>query len=340
MTHLPKKILIIGNLNFGTLEHSYKVAFEQLECSVSHFDFDLALKKYCYFGSLGQKFNTFIPIDAWVRKANRDAVIKTLEVKPHVLIVVGSCPLNVGALAQIKASLDVKLVYVWPDTLLNLNSSLIECLPLYDVVGVYSQNAVTLIQQLGAKQSIWLPLGADPSLHGLTSPEESSNFEYESEVSFIGGWRPERESLLSNLAQFKLKIWGPEWDRRCKNNPVIKKAWQGRPLRGKEFATAVAASKINLNIIDPTNYPAANMRFFEIPCARGLQVCTPCPEQDTEFRDGEEIFYYQNAQELQHLISRLLSDSATRERVKSAAYNKVIQFHTYTQRAQQILSFL
>lgn len=109
-------------------------------------------------------------------------------------------------------------------------------------------------------------------------------------MTFIGGWRPEREAVLAGLAGLDLKIWGPEWDRRCAGNAVVLKAWQGRPLVGTEFATAVAASKVNLNIIDPTNHPAANMRFFEIPVAGGLQVCSACPEMSGVFRDGEEIF--------------------------------------------------
>ena len=58
---------------------------------------------------------------------------------------------------------------------------------------------------------------------------------------------------------------------------MIRRAWQGRALRGADFAKAVSCSKLSLNIIDPTNYPAANMRFFEITTAGGLQVTYRLP---------------------------------------------------------------
>ena len=115
------------------------------------------------------------------------------------------------------------------------------------------------------------------------------------------------------------------------------KAWQGRALRGAEFAKAVASSKINLNIIDQTNYPAANMRFFEIPCAGGLQLCSPCPEMEHEFKHAETLFYYRDEGELSNQIRRLLDDGDLRERVRPAAHKKVMEKHTYSHRAKQIL---
>jgi spore maturation protein CgeB len=143
--------------------------------------------------------------------------------------------------------------------------------------------------------------------------------------------------MLEALTQFDLKIWGPDWGRRCKNNLGIMNVWQGRALRGSEFAKAVASSKINLNIIDPTNYPAANMRFFEIPCAGGMQVCSPCPEMEQEFKNGETIFYYRSVSELSDQIRSLLDNSELRERVKHAAHRKVMEKHTYLHRVKQIL---
>jgi spore maturation protein CgeB len=143
---------------------------------------------------------------------------------------------------------------------------------------------------------------------------------------------------LSALTGFKMKIWGPDWGLRCRNNSPIMKAWQKRPLRGREFAKAVASSKVNLNIIDRTNYPAANMRFFEIPCAGGLQVCSPCPEMELEFKHGETTFYYRDGSELTGQIRDLLDDSELRGKVKQAAHRKVMEKHTYLHRAKQILS--
>jgi spore maturation protein CgeB len=118
------------------------------------------------------------------------------------------------------------------------------------------------------------------------------------------------------------------------------RAWQQRAVRGPEYAQAVRASKVNLNIIDPTNYPAANMRFFEIPAAGGLQLSSSCPEMESEFQHGEHVFYYKGPSEAQAIIRRLLSDDMLRNKVAEAGHQKVLARHTYTQRAQQILSWV
>lgn len=80
----------------------------------------------------------------------------------------------------------------------------------------------------------------------------------------------------------------------------------------------MAASKVNLNIIDPTNHPAANMRFFEIPVAGGLQVCSACPEMNDVFRDGEHLFYYQDSAGLRPLLQTLLGQESLCRTVAAA----------------------
>jgi spore maturation protein CgeB len=330
--------MLVGHFGIGTLAQSYKVAFEEAECELFCFDINSAVEKYCRFGTLGRKFNEYMPVEAWARKANREMVVNARQFIPQLVVVVGSCPVTAGALAQIKASLEVTLVHLWPDTLVNLGSSLLECLPLYDLECVYSLSAVEPIRRLGASRPVWMPLAGDPSIHDLPHCTESEADEYGADVAFIGGWRPEREAVLSTLTQFNLKIWGPDWGRRCKNNPAIIKAWRGRPLRGRDFAKAVACSKVNLNIIDQTNYPAANMRFFEIPCAGGLQMCSPCPEMEPEFKHGETTFYYRNESELSGQIRHLLGNSGLCQEAKHAAYRKVMENHTYLHRVKQILS--
>jgi hypothetical protein len=329
--------MLIGHFELGALAQSYKVAFEELSNDVFAFDIGSFVQKNCRFGRFGHKFNAYLPVEAWVRKANREMVVSARQYAPRMVVLVGNCPVRAGALAQVKASLGVTLVHIWPDTLVNMDAPLIECLPMYDLECVYSRSAVEPMKRLGASRIVWTPLAGDPSLHGPLQCTESEAVEYGAEATFIGGWRPEREALLSTLTQFNLKIWGPDWGRRCRNNPVIMKAWQGRALRGSEFARAVASSKINLNIIDQTNYPAANMRFFEIPCAGGLQVCSPCPEMESEFKHGETTFYYRSERELSDLIRYLLDNNELREKVKRAAYMRVMEKHTYLHRATQIL---
>lgn len=329
--------MLVGHFGPGALERSYLKAFESLGCEVSTFDMILAVERYCRLGWWGRTFNSFVPVEPWVRKANRDLVIQALQSQPDYLFTFGHYPIQAGALAQIRSTAKTALVHVWPDTLLNVGNNLILCLPLFDLVASYSRSGLEQFQSLGAKRVVWIPLAGDPSMHASVDCTESEKNQYGADVTFIGGWRPEREAILSKLGGFDLKIWGPDWGQRCRGNKTIAKNWKGRPLYETEFAKAVVSSKINLNIIDPSNYPAANMRFFEIPVAGGLQVSSPCPEMEREFVHGEHLFYYRDANELSDLIATLIGDTRLRNRVAQAGQAKVLAAQTYTDRVRSML---
>jgi hypothetical protein len=338
------KVLIVGSFGrkTGPLEESYAKAFESLGHFTVRFDLERAIDRNCRLGTLGRRLNRYIPVEAWIRKANRELVVMALREKPSIIIVSGQNPVRGGALAQIAAAGKVKIILLWPDTLLNVSDSLIAALPMYDMVACYGHSSCLIFRRLGAISVEWIPLAGDPFLHPLRNAPGREN--YECDVSFVGNWRPEREVALTEIGKMEgiqMKIWGGNsWRRFAKTNPVIMNAWQRRPLYGKEFSDAVAASKINLNIIDDTNFPSANMRFFEIPCAGGLEVCSPCPEMESEFEHGDTIFYYRRQEELRDLIPMLLKDDRLRADVAGRSHRKVLERHTYNNRISKILSAL
>jgi len=331
------RVMLVGHFGAGALECSYRTAFETLGCEARCFDIADAVERYCRFGSAGRVFNQFVPVEAWIRKANREMVMQAIQARSDLVVTFGHYPIQAGALAQIRLSLNAYVIHIWPDTLMNLEAHVLSCLPIYDLIATYARSTVQLFQSLGAAQVAWIPLAGDPLMHPVTECAKAERIAFGADVTFIGGWRPEREAVLSELGAFHLKIWGPDWGRRCRGNHVIMRAWQGRPIHGREFAKAVSSSKINLNIIDPTNYPAANMRFFEIPTAGGLQISSPCPEMEDEFRHGEHVFYYRHTDELPTLIQFLLANDGLREKVAAEAHAKTLGNHTYVHRARCIL---
>jgi len=340
------KVMIAGNFasNRGGLEESYAKAFESLGCPVVRFEFGRAVSRSCRLGRFGRTFNRFVPVESWLRKANRELVVAALKEKPSMVIVAGQNPVTGGGLAQIAAALAAKRILLWPDTLLNVSDSLISALPMYDLVACYGRLPCAIFGKLGAGAVEWVPLAGDPVLHPSLVTGNPRPSDYSCDVSFVGTWRPEREEALAAICaipEIRVKIWGDgNWKRFAGKNPMIMKAWQGKGLYGAEFSAAVAGSKINLNVIDDTNYPSANMRFFEIPCAGGLEVSSPCPEMEPEFRDGETIFYYRKVKELPELIVKLLGDDKLRADVTRRAHEKILSGHTYRHRADKILTAL
>jgi hypothetical protein len=336
------KILLVGSFSSweGPLEESYARAFEILGAQIVRFDLGKRIDHYSCFGRVGRILNRFLSVEAWIRKANREVVLAVLEEKPDFVIISGQSPVQPGALAQIATMSNAKLILLWPDTLVNISTYIIMSLPLYDLVVSYGQQACSIFERLGARQAKWVPLAGDPELHPIV--EELTTFVCD--VSFVGNWRPERErvlSLLCTMPDIKFKIWGEvDWKRFAGKNSAIMRAWQGKGVFGKKFAQVVGSSKINLNIIDHTNFPSANMRFFEIPCVGGLQVCSLCPEMENKFKHGETIFYYRKLEELPDMIRSLLNNDSLRKQVAQKAHAMVLSEHTYKHRAQQILELL
>lgn len=336
-------VLVIGGFGPGALEASYESAFASVGCATRRFDILARLDAHCRLGPAGRILNRFLPVEAWIRKANRDLVATALGAPPSLLVVVGSCPVRPGTLGQLRASLGAPTVLLWVDSLVNLDQATVAALPLYDRVFCYGRAPTESLSTMGASQAVWLPLAADPRLHDAGSSNAAEQALYDCDVSFIGNWRPEREAalgLVGRLSGIRLKVWGgPDWKRRARD-PVVLRAWQGRGLVGAEYARAVRASRLSLNLIDPTTYPSANMRFFEIPCAGGLQVASACPEMEDEFRDGESVFYFRQPSELPALVERLLGEPARREQVAREAHRRVLAQHTYSHRAARILAML
>ena len=331
-----RKILLVGSFQKGALENSYVNAFNQNNCLVDKFDTNLLQKKYIRLGKFGQLLNKFIPVEPWIRKCNRELFIKVIEYEPDLILVFGQSRVMTGTIAQIKTSTTSKIAFIWQDSLVFLNPTLINSLLLYDTIFTYSSKSVEIIKKLGAINVFWLPLGADEAYHRIVPPRN----EFISDLTFIGQWRPERENaiklLLERIPDLNIKIWGLDWNRFSTNNK-IRESWQGKSLFGSDFSSAVASAKLNLNVIDDTNYPAANMRFFEIPCSGGVQLCSSCPEMEFEFKNKQSILYFNNEEELINIITEVISNKIDLDLIRTTSNELVIKNHTYKHRALEIL---
>lgn len=335
--NIYKKVLLVGSFSRGALENSYYTAFKKNNCIVEIFDINASQNNHIKLGKIGKIFNKFVPVEPWIRKCNRELFLKSMDIKPDLILVFGQNRVMTGTIAQIKTSLSTKIGFIWQDSLVFLNPTLINSLTIYDYIFTYSNNSVEIIRQMGAKNVKWLPLAADDNYHNKVEVRN----EYISDLTFIGQWRPEREKaikiLFEKIPGIDIKIWGLDWIRFSKNK-YIKKAWQGSSLYGRDFSAAISSTKLNLNVIDDTNYPAANMRFFEIPCSGGIQICSSCPEMEAEFKNYESILYFKDDEELIKIVKDVIDGKLNLETIKLNAMNIVLNQNTYQHRASEILN--
>jgi len=333
------KILIAGAFSNFCLEASYKSGFEQNGHEVKVFDINKAIGRNVRFGKFGSIVNTFLPVSAWIHKANRELVIMAKEFQPDVLVCAANNEVLPGSLAFLKSILPVKTILIWPDTLFNLGKTVLSAAPLYDLVAAHSKAAVKVLGECGFKNVKWLPFAGDLDAH-FGEPASESSLQYD--LTFVGGNRPERERVidfvLRTFPDLKVKVWGPYWNRT--SNKAISKIANPSPLYGKAFTEVVRSSLISLNIIDDTNYPGSNMRFFEIPAAGGLQLCSACPEMEDRYKNGEDLFYYHSEQELAERIGWCIANKSKALEVARHFHDRVLKEDNYKIRSQQLLEIL
>lgn len=335
------KILIVGTNNQFCLETSYSSAATKLGHEVIRFDPSKEIFKFIKFGKFGKKFHEFIPVNAWNQKMNRKLIILVKDTNPDLVLFFGNTNINAGCLATIKTIRPkLPLVWVWPDTPFNLNQYPINCAKLYDLSAIYSKTAIAPFDKLGFNNTLWLPLAGDLNMHFLPVDE---NQDFKTDISFVGMWRPEREKVMKAIIEafpnLKIEIHGVYWERDCKDKTVLQRL-TGKGFYAKDLAVFFNSSRVNINIIDDTNYPAANMRFFEIPTAGGLQLCSSCPEQESEFSEKNQILYFKDNIELIDQISWVFSNQNDCLKIRQNSQSKVLSKHNYEYRLETIINAL
>lgn len=337
------KILIVSDLSIYAIAHSFIRALKEEGHEVLVFDVQSAAEKYVKLGKIGRTIHAFWPVETWTRKGNRELAVFFQKNLPNHVIVSGSAPVMFSTLAFWKSIAPATTVSLfWPDTLTNLQQLQLNGARLYDAVASYSKATLPVFTQMGFSKAIWLPFAGDTAFLGTEKPPAADDhFDYD--LTFIGGWRPEREgalvALIRAFPQLTFSIRGGYWAERVKEKSLKSYVHSGS-LYGMSFGQFLRTSRINLNVIDDTNYPAANMRFFEVPAAGGLQLSSSCPEQEDIFRDKEHIYYFKDEKELCDKVSFILDNPSEAFRVRQNGFNLIGSTHNYRERMKMLFGEL
>ncbi|MFN2439889.1 MAG: glycosyltransferase, partial [Chitinophagaceae bacterium] len=144
-------------------------------------------------------------------------------------------------------------------------------------------------------------------------------------------------AVIDAFPDLKIFIRGLEWERNCRDKKILTRL-NATPFYGKDFGNFFRNSRISLNVIDDTNYPAANMRFFEIPAAGGLQLSSVCPEMEQIFKSREHILYFSDTKELITQIDFALKNPEESRSIRERSHQFVKENHNYQNRLTKILN--
>src|ERR1700748_3517260 len=101
------RILIAGESGNSCLETSYYNSLNECGYEVELFDTKQCLRKYARFRSLGYNLHRFFPVEAWLRKANKEFAEFAINYNPNVIILFTGAEVLPGAIAYIKTRIPV-----------------------------------------------------------------------------------------------------------------------------------------------------------------------------------------------------------------------------------------
>jgi hypothetical protein len=205
---------------------------------------------------------------------------------------------------------------VWADIILPLNSNLLPCLKLFDVVFCTQKDSLPALVAAGISQAEWLPFAFDTTL------EDPASQERRYDVGFVGSLdqpatQAERRQVLGALeARFRMN------DFR-------------RPVYGTEMLNVYRQSRIVVNIPVPGGF---NMRTFEALAGGALLLTKAVGNGQADlFQDGVHLVTYRDTADLMAKVEYYLSHESEREAIAGAGRREVLLRHTYQHRADQVL---
>ncbi len=180
-----------------------------------------------------------------------------------------------------------------------------------------------------------LDAGCDPSVHRPLRVRDP----FRANVVFAGTATPYRESVLGELVEFGLALWGPGWKKTG-----LREYCRGELLSMDNYVRAYAGGTIGINLHRDSDAAGAespvNARLFEIAAIGVPQAVEQRPGLADYLAPGEEVLVHNSVATLRDQVRQTLADQPRRERLARAARQAALSRHTYMHRMRDFLARL
>jgi spore maturation protein CgeB len=198
--------------------------------------------------------------------------------------------------------------------------------PEYDLVVVVRPDNVGEARELGARKVLFQPRVADEVAHAPRPLTPAIRAQWNSEVSFVGSWMPERGPFMCALLDqgVPLSLFGPGW-RKAPEWPRLATHHRAEYLDGDSYAYAVQCSKISIGMLSKGNRDLHTTRSMEIPALGGLLCAERTDEHLALYRDGEEAVFWSDGHECARACADLLADEPRRRAIASRGHQRYLR---------------
>lgn len=209
-----------------------------------------------------------------------------------------------------------------------------QSVPLYNMHYCYSRNLCNTIIQDYKINAEWLPFGYHITQQEYDQVENSSIVP---KICFLGNPDMYRAKAVKKIADagFKIDVYGYKWSKYIASHKNIK---IHELVFGLNFWNVLRKYAVQLNVFRPHNIDSHNMRTFEIPAAGGIQLAPYSSEHLHFFKEKEEIFLYQNDEQMLQQIEYIMQLTVVQQQaIRAAARNRsLLSAYSYEHRATQV----
>lgn len=185
--------------------------------------------------------------------------------------------------------------------------------------------------QGGIINGSYLPLACDPFTYRLKNYGDRKK-----QLVFVGAYSENRASLLNKINS-KVLLVGKQWEVlvHSKHDVLAKRIPVEEVAKLYNEHVAVLNVKNSNNVVN-----GLNMRTFDAPVCGCVVLNDDLGDLERCFEIGNEILVYRNAEELDDLVSRIMSDELFRKAIATAGRKRVLAEHLYEHRISSILNDL
>ncbi|WP_045218051.1 CgeB family protein [Desulfonatronum thioautotrophicum] len=216
---------------------------------------------------------------------------------------------------------------------------------LYDAFAVIQKAPFFgLLEELDQRNTLYLPLAADPDIHCPLKLSAVDQRRYGSNLSFLGAGYPNRLVAFRQFLSQDFKIWGNDWPAHGPLTPLLQRP--GERISPEEAVKIFNAAKINLNLhssvkaeplipdgdfVNPRTFELASCQAFQLVDRRGLLA---------DLFTDEELAVFEDMEGLHVAIRHYLAHTEERQAMSRRARERVLREHTYQHRMTTLLTFL
>jgi spore maturation protein CgeB len=326
------RILIVGADYKWAIEHHFVKHFSGIGLTVELFPAQRYFYEY-YYKNIVTKLICRLGLSRIYHEINANLLKRVEEFKPDIVFVFKGMEVLPDTLITLKQA-GIKLVNYNPDNPFIFsgygsgNKNVSESLKLFDLHLTYNLEILEKLKSMQLK-SEFFPFAFEA---GVDKAPELIEADEVLKPCFLGNPDKSRVEFLNQLADrgVKLDVYGNDW---AKNNihPNIKAF---PPVYGDEMISVLRKYRIQLNLMRIHNLNSHNMRSLEIPGHGGVQLAPRTVEHEMLFREGEEIFLYNDVDDCVGQIDKLMCLSfAEALGIRNTAQYTAQSEHTYKQRA-------